>query len=660
MQKRGLRLQNVLGLERNNWLGGTMSEKFQRVVNAPHRAIGKLGKKIRDTNPQKTAGKVARGAGLAATTSAQFLLWLAKYITLDNHITRGGEKLFSKVKVGKNKDGKDKKFPKFIKQNPNFTSIVSWWMLLASLGIGGTKFIQSRNGSDEIDDDKIENIDLKFEDKTLGGYCEKIKPVTPFLIANLIANEGVRVNENGMHVVYDDATGQPLKPGQKPRGRPTIGFGSTVLKDGTPVSSYTKPMTTEEAYELARWHLEEGETYFGMYCYDTAFDSVDINTVSEALAVASIMYNGFTNLIEPQFINKKRNRQLNDRFADLRQSYKDHGAGLSEEEVKDAFAKHPVDTTYSFGKMWLGGKSKKAVANTLGNFCREGRGLWIRRWVEAGLLTGDLTPDVLLNCPIDGLSAFLKYKQKDVKNKQTDKSAFWKKDANGNTVVNRATYAEFLQWLENPVNEYGQSISKWKKVRDYMPDFALAECNNGVCELKPVMKSAREKKIEKDTYVMNYENLYADAIRVYKSGDYETALQLLENLVDEYPDNALLHNDLAATCNHLGRYEDAIRHAKEIVKRIGDKSQYAAAQYNAGFAYEQLGDLNKALANYKLAVANGNHRVQSDVTRVKNKINKNIKHNSQKIAFNDGAARVQRLSHNNSRKTLVKNGASRA
>ena len=88
----------------------------------------------------------------------------------------------------------------------------------------------------------------------------------------------------------------------------------------------------------------------------------------------------------------------------------------------------------------------------------------------------------------------------------------------------------------------------------------------------------------------------------------------------------------------MGRYDEAILHAKKIVYEIGDKSQYAAAQYNAGFAYEQKGDLQKALANYKLSVANGNRRVQSDVTRVKNKINVNSK--VQAAVFNDGAARV--------------------
>ena len=94
----------------------------------------------------------------------------------------------------------------------------------------------------------------------------------------------------------------------------------------------------------------------------------------------------------------------------------------------------------------------------------------------------------------------------------------------------------------------------------------------------------------------------------------------------------------------MERYDDAIKHSQEIVKRIGDKSQYAAAQYNAGFAYEQKGDLQRALANYKLSVANGNRRVQSDITRVKNKMNNREKNKT--VAFNDAASRVKLKSKN--------------
>ena len=108
-------------------------------------------------------------------------------------------------------------------------------------------------------------------------------------------------------------------------------------------------------------------------------------------------------------------------------------------------------------------------------------------------------------------------------------------------------------------------------------------------------------------------------------------------MIKKYPDNALLRNDLAATYNKLGRYNDAIAQAREVIQRIGDKSQYGAAQYNAGFAYEQMGKLQKALANYKLALANGNRRVQKDITRVSEKLKRA---GNKKVAFNSGTNRV--------------------
>ena len=587
-----------------------MSEKYQRIVNAPHRAFGKLREKIEKTNPDGPVGKVARGAGIGTTATTQFLLWLAKYITLDNHITRAGERGFAKINVGKNKDGKDKKFPKFIQSHPNFTSIVSWWMLLAALTGGGKVVVDNIQNTMEQDDES-------FEPGTYGVYFDNVRTITPFLIADLIAKEGVHVDKDGMHTPYKDS-----------KGIWTIGFGSTKLKDGTRVKETTQSITTEEAYELARWHLEEGETYFGMYCYDVVFDGVDIKDANQALAIGSIMYNSFSNLIE-----KTNNRNCNDRFTLLRRLYDENGRGLSDDMVRDLFEKYPVNEPTSFGSVWLNGANTQDVANKLGGFLAGGAGMYWRRWLEAGLLTGDVTPQMLLDCPVNGMYEFFKCMGQK-------KDAFFIDGGNG-FVVNKDTYAKFKDWLEKPTNEKGEPLNRWKKVRDYMPEYALAICDGQVCKLgdkAPKQQREYQKKVEKQTYVLDYENAYAMAIGAYRAGDYESAAQQLENLIIDNPNNALLHNDLAATYNHLGQYEDAIQHARQIVRRIGDKSQYGAAQYNAGFAYEQMGQLDKALANYKLAVANGNRRVQSDVTRVKNKLNNQ---NTKAAVFDEASGRVR-------------------
>lgn len=605
-----------------------MSEKFRRNVNAPHRAVKKLKENIKATKPEKTAGKIARGAGVATTGFVQAMLWFIEHFTLDNFITRAGERAFSKVKVGKNKKGQPKKLQKFVKENPNFTAIVSWWMMLAAItGVGaGVK------NKDKIRDwlenpfEKIDNpfgnvSEEQYEPGTYGAYFDRMKTITPFLIADLIAKEGVHVNSYGLHTPYLDSTGHW-----------TIGFGSTMLKDGTRVTASTPPITTEEAYELARWHLEEGETYFGMYCYDVAFDEVDIDDVAEAFAMGSIIYNSFANLIEDP-----NDTNCRERFATLRKLYKEYGRALTDEQVLEVFSKYPVVNMRKFGKAWLTGKKPQVVADQLGYFLKGGRGLIWRRWLEAGLFTGDITPQMLLDCPMGGLYEFFE-------RKGGDRGAFFSEDSKGgNRHVKRETYAEFKEWLKAPVDKGGHSLASKKKVRDYMPLFALEACDGQECKLgdkASKKQQIKQKKVERDTYALDYDTQYELIMREYYAGNYEGAATMLETLLAAYPDNALLHNDLAVTYNHLGRYDDAIAHAREIVKRIGDKSQYGAAQYNAGYAYEQKGDLQKALANYKLAVANGNKKAQSCVTRVQNAINKQTS-KAKRTAFNAAGDRVR-------------------
>ena len=76
-----------------------MSEKFRNIVNFPHRAIGRGTQEIMRTQPDKWYGKVAKGAGVTMTGLAQFLFWATKYITLDNHALRAGERKLRDMRV---------------------------------------------------------------------------------------------------------------------------------------------------------------------------------------------------------------------------------------------------------------------------------------------------------------------------------------------------------------------------------------------------------------------------------------------------------------------------------------------------------------------------------------------------------------------------------
>ena len=638
-----------------------MAEKFRKIVNAPHKKLfARAAKKLRG-DPERTVRNAADGMMSGA---AGLLFWLTSKMTMDNAALRAMEKkLAKKVK------------------NPNLVAHLTWYMMLASI-VGGYKAYDNRDEikhkakqtlvdikakramaefdkSDtdapqfELEDDTTDVADWTPEPNTFGAYNERLRPLTPLLIAELLAFEGV-VMRDGMHVVYDDATGLPLKPGQRAKGTPTIGFGSTVMPDGSPVTSFTRPITTEQAYEIARWHIEKKETSFLLYCYDIGNNKADVKNTQEAFALMSVIYNSGTGTLEDK---SDRNHKI--RNGALRALYDDYGYSVSDSMVREVFEKYPVKKPYSFGRSWLIDGDKDAMANNLGNFLVGGRGLYVRRMVEAAILTGKVNPVKLLDVPVNGLYEFLEY----MGGKKGD---FWKKDKKGNMQLKPGVIAEFNNWLKNPTTRHGKPMAggKWIKIRDVLPADIVRECESGNCRLgaKTISKKkvAKWREVNNSTYVINDVAAHEKALSLYKEGKYAEAAAEFEKMLTHNKDNALIHNDLAATYNKLGRYDDAIAQARIVIYGIRDKSQYGAAQYNAGYAYEKKGNLQKALLNYKLAVGNGNLRVKRHVVRIEmmlenqrnkkgnfNKATKNVK--------NKKTAKLDTLA-----KYMDKNGSHRA
>lgn len=571
-------------------------------------------------------------------------LWMMEYVTrglnallVDNAALRAMERGFS----GKKKGG-------FVKNNPAFVSHIIYWGMMVGILIGG-KAVADRSDSDEkgfrstiemfIDklgdlfssDDEEETVEVM--PNTYGAYRAKMQSAMPMIVAELVAMEGVRM-KNGMHVVYDDATGLPLKPGQEPKGKATIGYGNTVGKDHEEISSNTPPITSEEAFELSRWHLEEKETFLLMYCYDVACKGVNIESVPEAMAIASAAYNGFNLVIEKQDVS------MGNRFKKIRELHEEFGDALTDEHIRQCFEEYPIKNPAEVGKYWLNGGDVDDCADAFGwyiNVKKDGDGIRWRRWLEACIMTGDITPQDLLQIPINGMSEFF-----DLVGRDRDNWFIVKGSRDNETrTLNKKTLVKFKEWLKNPVDKNKRSLATRPKVCDVMPEDAVAKCREysgeKLTDVKKVTKTKQQKIIEKKTYVIGYEEEYANAVAEYQKGKYQSAAVKYEAMIKKYPDNALLRNDLAATYNRLGMYNEAIAQAREIVQRIGDKSQYGAAQYNAGFAYEQLGNLQKALANYKLALANGNRKVQKDITRVSEKLKRA---GNKKFSFNSGIKQI--------------------
>ena len=87
-----------------------MTKKYRETVNKPLKYIGTKIKKIADIDAPTKPKKVLKGSALVGMTLIGFMLWFAKFVALDNKLMRKLEKKLSEIKVGKDKNGYEKKF----------------------------------------------------------------------------------------------------------------------------------------------------------------------------------------------------------------------------------------------------------------------------------------------------------------------------------------------------------------------------------------------------------------------------------------------------------------------------------------------------------------------------------------------------------------------
>ena len=466
-KKFGVWLREVAGVGAKYSGAGMLfaMEYVMRLINAmvvDNVALRKLADayervKISQKKPQGFVEKVKKTVGTGVKNNPILTAYFTYLMTWA--VATGG----TGMAVARDKDKDDAQTTKTEAQHDTANTSVQ------PVSVGGVDKHNVIKSWSEIVREMVEKSEkARIKPGTFGAYKAKMQGAMPMIVAELIAMEGVRMKD-GLHVVYDDATGRPLKPGDKITGTATIGYGNTVGKDHKPITINTPAITSEEAFDLLKWHLEEKETMLLLYCYDIASKKVDVNSVPEAMGIASVMYNGFNLVIEKSDVNAKN------RFARIRKLHEEFGDNLTDEQVLECFKKYPIKRPERVGQHWLNGESKNEIANGLGwfiNVKKDGDGIRWRRWLEACIMTGDITPQDLLRIPVNGMGEFFKYVGADRSN--------WfivKKNGNKETRrVNKETVIKFKKWLDNPVNRYGKSMAAMPKIGDVMPEDAVAQC----------------------------------------------------------------------------------------------------------------------------------------------------------------------------------------
>ena len=436
--------------------------------------------KIKKSTPDNKIGEFRRTAGIGGINLAWFLFLLGKYglkdlhtIIWDNRVIDDFKDTNANINIKKTDSGFQKFYKKLQKSHPAAAARLQLWMvyaLLTGLVAMGTKTNHNNNDKEEKTDTKTEVIIQPEEETdsydagipdfgvnmTYAEFKGYLDPVIPMMLTVLIAEEGVKLNDQGLHVPYFDTKGN----------RWTIGFGSTVLKNGKRVTQDTPPMTTKEAWDLALWHIKKTGVLPMMYWYYIYDNKLLPKTLGEIVGMGSVIFNSSNKLLEAE--TNKNNRE---RTTNLRRAQKEYGDDIPDSLILHYFNKYPIVETRSFGKHWFNHSDKHVLANALGGFCAEGGGIYWRRWLEAGIISGEISPADLLDCPYNGVADFFRYMGGNVSNDNARRNVLWQKNGD-NWEVRKSTYKDFKEWLKNPQTRDAKGRTGRilrKTIKDFLP-----------------------------------------------------------------------------------------------------------------------------------------------------------------------------------------------
>ncbi|MGM0460633.1 MAG: tetratricopeptide repeat protein, partial [Bacteroidota bacterium] len=90
----------------------------------------------------------------------------------------------------------------------------------------------------------------------------------------------------------------------------------------------------------------------------------------------------------------------------------------------------------------------------------------------------------------------------------------------------------------------------------------------------------------------------------YKSGDFETAVELYRQAIESNPDDARLHFNLGSALAKLGSAEEAVQSFERAKQLMDDPRRQSMADYNAGTALSEAEMYDEALNFFRSSLRN--------------------------------------------------------
>jgi len=532
-----------------------MAEKFRKIVNTPHQAFGRAREKIREMTPTSKSGKVARVAGMGMSGLFQFLLWATKYVALDNHALRALENLLADMRVSKSTNGRDKKISAFMKQYPNFSAHVMYYLMATMTVAGGVAYEKADGMSDATDSELLDtNNEPENPRMNYDGAVDLSLPINE-MVEYFWPDMALALTELE---TYRDTPARHLGESRYTRGP---GLTWHYTRDGAGrLHQYANDKNTpvigrDGNYEQGQMHLEF-ETFRKIRA--NASDKQNI-TNRHVIGIALAGYQ---------------------RPGDIVGIIGKIDAAQTKQEVADAF-------------LHFYGMSKKSKYFT---------GSLKRRWFCAALACGVITVDDFLDMQRDAFSA-------------VEVNSIYR---NGHFKLDAATvqYALSRVKKENPNNTCCEFLNEFKTGRDILKrlnhggqtktiDFSLeaastASENQSIRLLTQADTQYRAKN-------------YSAAAQLYAQ-----AIDSDPDNMEAYSSLALAYKKLGDEKNSVEYYQkccDAVKRGNARMNAnktlLYDADVKAATYYNAGLAREAMADLyaargdrQNAARNYDLAAKN--------------------------------------------------------
>jgi len=144
-------------------------------------------------------------------------------------------------------------------------------------------------------------------------------------------------------------------------------------------------------------------------------------------------------------------------------------------------------------------------------------------------------------------------------------------------------------------------LSRAKKLAKNGEDKKAKEIYSNILKAFPDNQTAKKEfKLLTNEKGVNPSQLQLNEVmKLYETGNIKQALDYVESLIKDYPNESLLFNICGACHSETGSIEPAIENFK---KAIALKIDYSEAQFNLGVAFQKLNQLDNAKEYYLQAI----------------------------------------------------------